>query len=75
MAKAFKCDVCGEFYEFYPMVVDRQHNRYAFNGIRSSDLELEQDIDLCPECMLAVVNFLNNRKEICNDSYEDYDGF
>lgn len=63
MAKAFKCDICGEFYDLYYFVTDRQHNNYAFNGIRSSDLELEHDIDLCPECMLSVVNFLNDRKE------------
>lgn len=68
MAKALKCDVCGEFYELYCVVTDQQHNMYAFNGVRSSYLELEHGIDLCPECMLAVVDFLNDRKEICNGS-------
>lgn len=68
MAKAFKCDICGEFYQSYVAIVDKKSNRHTFDGIRSTDLNHSHDMDLCPECMAAVINMLNDRKEICNGS-------
>lgn len=66
MAKAFKCDICGEFYQSYVAIVDKKLNRHAFDGIRSADSSYGHDMDLCPECMVTVINFLNDRKEQIN---------
>jgi hypothetical protein len=49
MAKAYKCDVCGKYYEGLPVGVlyDNQENTNGGKGKRT---------DLCLDCLLAMAN-------------------
>lgn len=60
MAKAFRCDACGNLYEYYDGILV-QGRRYGFNSIilRHDDL-CETDkgnlktYDLCPSCCAKI---------------------
>ena len=67
MSRALKCDICGCFYEPY--------NQYSSaNGPNSIRYFREDDngdryihggyMDCCPECMDAIVEFVNSRKPV-----------
>lgn len=61
MSVAKKCDICGKFYE--PDADDRFVNLI----IKSIDKTLKAveytkvDVDICPECLDAVMNLLKER--------------
>lgn len=65
MANAKKCDICGQFYNFYQGVTLK--NGKVQNGCK---LRFESDsgtgwgtVDLCPECMTKVHNLLQGIME------------
>ena len=67
MAIAKKCDRCGKFYEYYPVVnIPGEYNtiekvrlgKYGAVEYRSSS------IDLCPDCMYSFVKFMKGSKII-----------
>lgn len=51
MSKAFKCDICGEFYE------DRAvfHKYHIINSISKTNL------DLCDSCRDKITNIIENK--------------
>lgn len=61
MARAFKCDVCGTYFEndTYPFL---KRSGFKLNtlifGIRGGGLSGSVTFDLCPECKDKVVKFL-----------------
>lgn len=66
MAKAIKCDRCGDFYEHYCMgYIGNQ-----INGIRiiktNADYSYSWNIrtlDLCPKCCEELIKWLGDEKE------------
>lgn len=65
MALAKKCDRCGIFYDIYP-----KSGSTSFNSIKlvSTDSRGNERIgsimmDLCPECMGKLKDYLNPKKE------------
>lgn len=56
MAKAYKCDVCGKYYEGLPVGVlyDNQENPNGRQGSRT---------DLCTECLDECLRTLGGRKD------------
>jgi len=63
MAVAFKCDICGNLYESYNgfQYDDRGGNHFV--KIILSNGSLNRNFDTCPNCMHAVIDFMNSRKE------------
>lgn len=67
MANARKCDRCGYLYEEY----NTSDNVKKFNAIMLLNLDNKRQyyphkaIDLCPECMTKLANWLNcNEREL-----------
>ena len=63
MAAAFKCDLCGGLYEGYDGISYFEPGRGEF---KYDTLCLKNDartryFDACPECMQAMINFMNSR--------------
>lgn len=63
MAEAKKCDRCGQFYDFYSkdIIIDRYKHkvngfRYTFDRVGTGE-----GIDLCPDCMQKLFEFMNKR--------------
>lgn len=68
MTKALKCDRCGRFYEIYDGI-PLNEGEGKYNGMSllkwdTSYSALNQDYDLCPECMKSLFEWL---KEADND--------
>lgn len=65
MAKAMKCDRCGDFYEHYRM---GYMGRYI-NGIRLANTTNDgyripmRMFDLCPKCCGELIKWLGDEKE------------
>ena len=72
MSIAKKCDRCGKMYEQYNMK-DSEENP---NGIRLLNIDGRQQcfshklIDLCPDCMKQLQNWLLNAKTVPFNQYE-----
>lgn len=68
MANARKCDRCGKLYEEY----NTDNNSKKFNAIMPVSLDYERKyyprkvMDLCPECMTKLANWLK-----CNEEEPD----
>lgn len=56
MAKAFKCDRCGQFYNF----LSKPERRYFIEDGES----YRNFVDLCPDCYEYFVNWLQNEEEM-----------
>lgn len=63
MAKAMKCDRCGNFYDVY------NGYKYRENGNTYNNLYLHNDahgnalnFDMCPICMDALISFMKGGK-------------
>lgn len=70
MALAKKCDVCGKFYDHYEAINDYDGAFRNYNTLtvyRKTKYEksttTKYNFDLCPECMKAFEEWINNRKE------------
>lgn len=65
MAKALKCDRCGDFYEYHRMGYRWGH----FNNIRLIDTNKNGNwitldaLDLCPKCCGELIKWLGDEKE------------
>ena len=65
MANARKCDRCGNLYEEY----NTGNNNKKFNAIMPVNLDHKGQyyphkvLDLCPECMTKLTNWLNCNEE------------
>lgn len=60
MAKAYKCDICGNFYI-------RNRERYNWMGLRkitgNGVIECGNDYDICPDCESAILNLIKERNK------------
>lgn len=66
MARAMKCDRCGELYEYHRMRYMGDH----INGIElvNANVELSymwnvRTLDLCPKCCEELIKWLGDYKE------------
>lgn len=55
MAKALKCDKCGQFYDLLS-----EQRRYL---IEDSEKKWKTFVDLCPDCYEYFIKWLSNEKE------------
>lgn len=60
MALAKKCDRCGVLYEHYKSLNGISLERYGHKG---DFICTEKKFDLCPDCMAALVKFLEGRDQ------------
>lgn len=65
MALYKKCDRCGKLYDHY----DTYIGSLAANAIKvvlltntDAYMSTAMDLDLCPECMSELIEFLNSKK-------------
>lgn len=70
MALAKKCDRCGKLYEHYEKIEHEKYVGYNYNAIafvsvnRRCIKELATTpIDLCPECMSKLIEFLEEKEK------------
>ena len=68
MSKAYKCDICGEFYEKdIPLIVNKD-DAYIYR--KSLTKQKVITCDICPGCIEAIQKAINGRKKECdNDQY------
>lgn len=71
MAKAYKCDRCGKYYDRQTVTYNDDPGRTAQEGdhfykiIRSFagyGPRADESVDLCPECLNDFHNFLKNKE-------------
>lgn len=69
MSQAYKCDICGEFYENdIPLIVSEDIDAYFYR--KSSLTKQKIACDICPSCIEAIQTVINERKkEGDNDQY------
>lgn len=67
--KALKCDVCGGYFEGIETINGLPENKKP-NRLRiyyqaySGNTKKYVEIDICPECLAAVMTTLNDRKVV-----------
>lgn len=68
MAQAYKCDICGQFYDDrHRLKISEYRIAWLSNG--SSDFS-NMYYDICPDCMAAIQKAIDGRKkEGNNDQY------
>ena len=66
MAAAFKCDLCGRLYEDYDGFQYDERGGSHFVKIILSSGSTSRHFDTCPNCMRAIIDFMNSRKEQTN---------
>lgn len=69
MSTAYKCDICGEFYENgIPLIVNKDDiDAYVY---RKSLTKQKIACDICPGCIEAIQKAIDRRKKECdNDQY------
>lgn len=59
MSKAFKCDICGEFYEDSTVF----HKYHIINSIS------ETNLDLCDSCRDKITNIIENKSNTISPTY------
>lgn len=62
--KAFKCDRCKKYYDYYPYVTINKANK-GYNAIKTIFVSennqatmYSRDYELCQECMIKLIEFL-----------------
>ena len=71
MSNAKKCDRCGAYYARHK----RADGEMCTDGFRFSENDMQNQIDLCPDCMKELKNWFNtslenvieNPNKICED--------
>jgi len=63
MAAAFKCDLCGRLYEDYDGFQYDERGGSHFKKIILSSDSISRHFDTCPNCIHAIIDFMNARKE------------
>lgn len=79
MAAAFKCDLCGSLYEDYDgFQYDEQGGSYFKKIVLSSKRDYSSStsryFDTCPDCMRAVIDFMNSRTVLYRSRKEKTNG-
>lgn len=64
MSEAKKCDRCGKLYEKYDTYED---NGIIFTCGDNEEGGTGDKIDLCPDCMKELKNWIENPNKICED--------
>ena len=59
---AFKCDVCGALYENDAIKKNVRNQITLARRIATGWVDSETTYDLCPECMTAICEVIENRK-------------
>lgn len=57
MAKALKCDRCGQFYDLF-----KEIREYRIMNFSESHMN-EKYVDLCPDCYETFVKWLTGKRE------------
>lgn len=61
MSQAYKCDICGEFYEKdVPLVVNKDIDAYFYRKGFTKEKIL---CDICPGCITAIQKAIDGRKK------------
>lgn len=76
MAKALKCDICGSFFDSIARVSiinkNTKPNKLSiYYRADNGNAQDECDIDICPECYLAIKKTLDERKKLRISPFED----
>lgn len=60
MAKAYKCDICGNFY----IQNRKRYNRMELRKIIGDEyIESGIGYDICPDCESAILNLIKERNK------------
>ena len=71
MANAKKCDRCDRLYEIYDGIPVTEKG-FKYNIARVIGAEsIHRTYDLCPDCMIKLISFLNNESIKYNLGCED----
>lgn len=60
MAKAFKCDRCGRYYEEHELESAFEHLERTLTVVEENEYKYAENMDLCPNCTFDLDNFLRN---------------
>lgn len=60
MSTAYKCDRCGAFYDNHVLRFHFDDDTY-FGLLLSEGCSVSKPVDLCPDCLKAFDDFINNR--------------
>lgn len=66
MSNAFKCDICGQFYDI-DYNVDNAFVFFKTNSVGKKFYNGDRIMDCCPDCVKAIKELLESRKEDKND--------
>lgn len=67
MAKAYQCDICGEFY----LPQNNNNEKSTFNRLQFMNGAIfTASFDLCPECIDSLKRWMSNRKAL-NEKTEE----
>ena len=73
MAKAYKCDRCGRFYEENIISHENERRYLVTKNIKGDGMIREHDFDLCGDCQDALEKFLMKQtftpEEVCEAIY------
>ena len=70
MAQAYKCDICGEFYETRNTLIvnDRINAYFCWKSLPSSNITRKEKIcDICPDCIATIQKAIDERKKEGDD--------
>ena len=62
MAKALKCDLCGNLYNIYDGIKYDEHGNSYNTIVMVNDSIAKRSFDVCPECMHVMIRVMRSRK-------------
>lgn len=66
MSQAYKCDICGDFYETCNTLIVNDHIN-AYFCWKSLPTEPQKFCDICPDCIAAIQKAINERNKEGDD--------
>lgn len=73
MAKAYKCDICGNFY----IRNEARYNRIELQKVTANEyVESKNCYDICPDCESAILNLIKerNKNETTKETDQESEG-
>lgn len=66
MSQAYKCDICGEFYETCNTLIVNDHinAHFCWKSLSTNNvIGKDKFCDICPDCIAAIQKAINERKK------------
>ena len=70
MAKAYKCDRCGKFYEENIISHENERRYLVTKNVKGDGMIREHDFDLCGDCQDALEKFLLKQMFTADEVFE-----